>query len=49
MLDPGNKLDLSAILKNKKFRGREYKERALQVMKILQALIVEYPSVAMHG
>ena len=33
---PGNELDLSALLKDKKFRGRGNKEGALQVMRILE-------------
>lgn len=33
---PGNELDLSALLKDKKFRGRGNKEGALQAMRILE-------------
>ena len=33
---PGNQLDLSALLKDKKFRGRGNKEGALQAMRILE-------------
>ena len=33
---PGNQLDLSALLKDKKFRHRGNKEGALQTMKILE-------------
>lgn len=33
---PGNQLGLSALLKDKKFRGRGNKEGALQAMRILE-------------
>ena len=33
---PGNQLDLSALLKDKKFRGRGNKEGALQAMRSLE-------------
>ena len=33
---PGNQLDLSALLKDKKFRVRRSKEGALQAMRILE-------------